>query len=233
MDGKKIEVYGKEDRETYHRTYMENIETVYGGLINDGEFTELSDGRQLAVLGYAKEYATAMAKKALYKDYKMPEWMEGMEDDPVNTVLLHEYKSNQSDQGNSFSENKHGEMVGAGIPDAKAKDVQTAVAGLKPEAGQTNVRTIQQLEAIMDVGGLSENQRAAAMHAYLKDDQDAKMDKLMGEGYGLTVDQFVDTYRAYLDRENAEDGKKDIAAALGVRASDPLVEKVWKAYQGK
>ena len=55
----------------------------------------------------------------------------------------------------------------------------------------------------------------------------------MGEGYGLTVDQFVDTYRAYLDRENAEDGKKDIAAALGVKASDPLVEKVWKAYQGK
>lgn len=233
VDGKEVEVYGKEDRETYHRTYMENIETVYGGLINDGEFAELSDGRQLAVLGYAKEYATAMAKKALYPDYEMPAWMDGMEDDPVNTVLLHEYKSSQNDQGNSFSENKHGEMVGAGIPDGKAKDVQSAVAGLKPEAGKTNVRTIQQLEAIMDVGGLSENQRVAAMHAYLDGDQDAKMDKLMGVGYGLTVDQFVDTYRAYLDRENAEDGKKDIAAALGKRASDPLVEKVWKAYQGK
>ena len=196
-------------------------------------YQAMSEAEQKKVMEIIKDYATNKARVDTLDGYTFDsKWMaETKPEDLVDKILTKAYESTIG--GSKFSENKHGEMVGAGISDAQAKGVQSAVAGLKPEAGQTNVRTIQQLEAIMDVGGLSENQRAAAMHAYLKDDQDAKMDKLMGEGYGLTVDQFVDTYRAYLDRENAEDGKKDIAAALGVKASDPLVEKVWKAYQGK
>ena len=108
-----------------------------------------------------------------------------------------------------------------------------AAADLKPENGRTEVRDIQKLEALMDLGGLTPAEKKTAAYSYLSDAADAKMDKLTGPGYGLTVDQFVDTYRAYLDRENAEDGKRDIAAALGRSVSDPLVEKVWKAYQGK
>lgn len=243
VDGKEVEVYGKEDRETYHRTYMENIETVYGGLINDGEFTELSDGRQLAVLGYAKEYAAAMAKKALYPDYEMPAWMDGMEDDPVNTVLLHEYKSNQNDQGNSFSENKHGEMVGAGIPDGKAKGVQSAVAGLKPQEGYSSVRTVQQLEAIMDVSGLTDAQQTAALKAYMTDEQDAKLDAFIDLGKGkrapLSNDQFVATYVAWTeqskeDKRTADEKRRDIAKALGGGYSkdSDLVKAIYNLYQG-
>ena len=202
-------------------------------LTEDPIYQNMSQAEKAKVMEIAKDYATEKAKVNNLEGFTYgSKWMaEATENDIVDTILAKAYASVTG--GSKFSENKHGEMVGAGIPDAKAKDVQSAVGGLTAEEGYSSVRTIQQLEAIMDVSGLTDAQQTAALKAYMTDEQDAKMDKLTGAGYGLTVDQFVNTYRAYIDRENAEDGKKDIAAALGVKVSNPLVEKVWKAYQGK
>lgn len=147
---------------------------------------------------------------------------------------LRDYSTAQHESGNTkWDVTQHVNLVKAGLSDSTAKTVQATLDGIKGESKDGSVRSIQKLEEIADLGGLTKAEKENAM-LYVLDDKGDQKYKTLTTKHHLSTDQFVDTYRAWLDAGGKKDAEKAaIAKALGNGASDDVVEAIWKVYEGK
>lgn len=70
VNGEEILISGKEMTETYQKTYGENVNSLYSGLMENDTFRRMSDEEKTDALLKAKEYATKLAKASVseYRD---------------------------------------------------------------------------------------------------------------------------------------------------------------------
>jgi hypothetical protein len=199
-------------------------------------YQAMSEAEQKKVMEIIKDYATNKAKVDTLDGYTFDsKWMaETKPEDLVDKILTKAYESTTG--GSKFSESKHEEMVGGGVSDQHAKDIQAKVAALMPEVSNTetgerytNVRTVQKLEAIAGMS-LTESEKQAALYAYADDLLDAKFEQLLGKYDSGTV---VATYRANLDGGSKEETVKAIKQALGFGATTKAAEAVYEIYNPK
>lgn len=240
--------YKKENGETVDRRLTgeewNKIKTERGKTVRDlieeamdePVYQAMSDAEQKKVMEIIKDYATNKAKVDTLDGYTFDsKWMaETKPEDLVDKILTKAYESTTG--GSKFSESKHEEMVGGGVSDQHAKDIQAKVAALMPEVSNTetgerytNVRTVQKLEAIAGMS-LTEAEKQAALYAYADDLLDAKFEQLLGKYDSGTV---VATYRANLDGGSKEETVKAIKQALGFGATTKAAEAVYEIYNPK
>ncbi len=199
-------------------------------------YQAMSEAEQKKVMEIIKDYATNKARVDTLDGYTFDsKWMaETKPEDLVDKILTKAYESTTG--GSKFSESKHEEMVGGGVSDQHAKDIQAKVAALMPEVKDdetgeryTDVRTVQKLEAIASMS-LTEAEKQAALYAYADDTLDAKFGELLKK---YDVAAVVSSYRANLDGGNKEETVKAIKQALGYGATTKQAEAVYYIYNPK
>lgn len=96
---------------------------------------------------------------------------------------------------------KYDAMVESGLEPQKAYDLGKLLEGIKPQEGYTNVRAVQQAQAIAGAQGLSDADMAAAMKLYLSDSQDKNLEDMMGIGF--TPAQYAAAWAIYTEENDA------------------------------
>lgn len=96
---------------------------------------------------------------------------------------------------------KYDGMVESGLEPQKAYDLGKLLEGIKPQEGYTNVRAVQQAQAIAGAQGLSDADMAAAMKLYLSDSQDKNLEDMMEIGF--TPAQYAAAWAIYTEENDA------------------------------
>ena len=118
----------------------------------------------------------------------------------------------------------------AGVSVGLAEELTAVISnGLNPESGKSTVRAIQKFEAIVDMPGMSARGEAAVLKAYLDEEQTERYNAMTARGY--SAEEYVEAYRAYLDRDNKADGIYDIMDALGVSYAE--AKTIFEIYYGR
>jgi hypothetical protein len=84
VNGEDVLISGKEMTETYQKTYGDNINAMYSGIMESDAFQTMSADQKAEALKKAKEYATARAKAAV-SDYDAD--LGDIEGKEVDTIL--------------------------------------------------------------------------------------------------------------------------------------------------
>lgn len=96
---------------------------------------------------------------------------------------------------------KYDGMVESGIDPQTAYDIGKLLEGIKPQKGYTDVRPVQQVQAIAGIENLNDEDMAAAMKLYLSDSQDENLEDMMGLGF--TPAQYAAAWAIYTEEKDA------------------------------
>ena len=99
---------------------------------------------------------------------------------------------------------KFDEMTEAGLDAKTAQDTVKAVSNLTPEDGYSQVRDVQNWDAICAMT-IADTEKIAAMKVYMTDKQEEKLDEVLDMGFG--VDDYPELYRI-ADAYTSGTGKK-------------------------
>ena len=125
---------------------------------------------------------------------------------------------------------KYNALTDAGLSASNTDWIMEALRRLKPEAGYSSVRPVQQYEAVVGADDLSEANKETALRVLITDDRlEAKMDAVLDKGFD--TGDFVDSYRAYLDGESKAAAIKEIQEVLG--STYDLAKYIYEIYNPK
>ncbi len=121
------------------------------------------------------------------------------------------------------------DILGAGIEQEKAQDLMWLLDGLELESDYKTVRTVQKMEVVSAMDGLSEEEKVNVMMLYLSDSQDAALERMMAAGYSPEV--YAQVYRADLDTDGGKDAAIEaIRQMYGI--SKTRARKLYETYAG-
>lgn len=104
----------------------------------------------------------------------------------------------------SVEATKFNEMTDSGLTAKAAQDTVKAINNLLPEEGYSQVRDIQNWDAIAAMT-ISDTEKIAAMKTYMTDKQEQKLDTVLDMGY--SVDEYPEIWRI-IDSYTSGTGKK-------------------------
>lgn len=178
-----------------------------------------------------EEYRDIDESQGMTSTEKAHEWAtvleESVDDGYITEVQKDRMKENMVFRYSLQAETmKFDAMIDAGIPTSKAKQVVDTVANVQGTgswdmvAKKYTVREIDKREAIAKTTGLSEKEIDAVMKCYMEDyDPKSKSPEKTEVKYeyarevvGLTPEEYVETYRAYLDSSKRDERIKAIMA---------------------
>lgn len=226
VDGKEIRLSG-EDYTKLKKIHGTTQAQIVSDLVLSDAYAALSDAQKVKAIKASYEYAREFARAQVLEDYSFSaKWMEGIDKDPAPVILGRVAEAAARDSGLSDSLAK--EAVAGGASQDLLTYVGSLMKGLTPEEGYTNVRPVQQMEAIVDAPNLSDEDEEKWLRYLLDAKGEAKLDKAMDAG--ISADDYVAAYRIYLDN----DSKKNATIAqwqqeLGV--SYETAEALYRIYR--
>lgn len=117
----------------------------------------------------------------------------------------------------------------AGLTAAEFADVYTMLQGITAEPEYKEVRTVQKVEVIADMDGLSESERQAVLKMYLSDSQNKALDRVTNAGY--TAEMYAAVYRAALDQSGKDATIRALVKQYGLSLA--AAKKLYSAYTGE
>lgn len=188
-------------------------------IMSNSYYKSLSDEDKAKAIRYAYDYARDSARGKVVEEHPgiTTKWMQSIGSDPAEGIIRHIVAD--------------GQYTSLSVSDASYVD--KLLADLLPEKGKTNVRTIQQVEAIAG-SKLSEKDQKAVLEDTLDDKSYAKYLRILA--LGMDTDDYADSYRTYLDEKDI--GGKGTKARIIAQFQDELdvskgvAEKLYDIYAG-
>lgn len=187
-------------------------------LIGNSAYGVLSDEDKAQAIRYAYDYAQQSARGDVIKGHPgiTTKWMKELKGDIAEGILRH-----------ITADGKY-----AALSVSDAAYIDDLLDGLTAEKGRSNVRPIQQIEAIAD-SKLSEADQKKVLEETLKE---SAYDKFMAVlKLGMDTDDYAASYRLYLDAEGGSGKKariiKSFQNELDVTYS--VAVKLYNIYAGK
>ena len=188
-------------------------------LMANSYYKQLSDEDKAKAIRYAYDYARDYALGDVIEEHPgiTTKWMQSVGADPAEGIIRH---IAADDNYTSLS-----------VSDASYVD--KLLADLLPEKGRTNVRTIQQVEAVAG-SRLSEKDQKAVLEDTLDDKAYAKYLRILA--LGMDTDDYADSYRTYLDEKDV--GGKGTKERIIEQFQDELdvsksvAERLYDIYAG-
>lgn len=195
-----------------------------------------------------EEYRDIDESQGMTSTEKAHEWAtvleEAVDDGYITEVQKDRMKENMVFRYSLQAETvKFDAMIDAGIPTSKAKQVVDTVANVQGtgswdmDAKKYTVREIDKRAAIAKTTGLSEKEIDAVMKCYMEDyDPKSKSPEKTEVKYeyarevvGLTPEEYVETYRAYLDNDKKAE---KIAAIRAMGYDERTATALYDLYYG-
>ncbi|MBQ3215324.1 MAG: hypothetical protein IJB11_04310 [Oscillospiraceae bacterium] len=214
-----VTISGESMTETYQKTYGDNVNKLYGELMDSTDFTALTSDQQADVLKKAKAYATQLAKASVSDYDEVPAYIrdrpEGMSE--AEAILR---------QTVAGTTTKYTD-----VPIDTAAFVAELMRGIEPEGEYKSVRDIQQMEAVVESDELDAYVEKL-LPMYMEQSTRQRYQTALDEGY--TSDEFVAAYRLYLDRDKELSKTRQIKELAAELDMDYRTAKtLWEIYSEK
>jgi len=235
VDGESVKLDGPM-RESYQKTYGENVATFYGDLINRPDFQSLTSKQQAEALKLAESYAEELAKKKVIDGYETPDgWMDNISGSPADEIIR---KSVQASFNSALGKKQTPEKMEAAYNAYKNLPPDQRKAFMDEAEGETknfliaksvgmNETTFTEVygnyETIRDDDGLETSDKALEWNHYL---QKAKERGLITEAQRKQLDDSMNFYyhiqveTPRYDDMIAEGIRSDTAANVARRMDD-------------
>jgi hypothetical protein len=235
VDGEDVKLDGPA-RETYQKTYGENVATFYGDLINRPDFQSLTGEQQAEALKLAESYAAELAKKEVVDGYEIENgWMDNVSGSPADEIIR---KTVQAEFNSALGKKQTPEKMEAAYNAYKALPPDQRKVFMDEAEGETKnyliaknagmneaafTEVYDQYKQIADNDGLETDDKSLEWNHYL---QKAKEKGLITEAQRKTLDDSINFYyhiqvgTPKYDKMIAEGIRSDTAANVARKMDD-------------